>query len=133
MKVFVYTFILLFGCSAILSAQLIIKDENIRLGVGITTLASSQIDKMIDEIEKETAKVGPGVEVPELSGNLTVFFEYESALDDDFSYLIYFQYNGNKMRTESTDHSNQIDPGHSPWIRPLSKYRHIQTQSLPRI
>jgi hypothetical protein len=111
MKVFVYTFIMLFSCSAILSAQLIKKDENIRLGVGITTLASSQIDKMFDEIEKETAKVGPGVEVPELSGNLTVFLEYESALDDDFSYLIYFQYNGNKMRTESIDHSNQIDQG----------------------
>ena len=111
MKVFVYTFILLFGCSATLSAQLITRDDRIRLGVGITTLASGQIDAMLDEIEHETAKVGPGVEVPPLSENLTVFLEYESALGDNFSYLVYVQYNGNKMRSETDDHINQIDQG----------------------
>ncbi len=111
MKVFVYTFTVLFGCSAILSAQLITKDNRIRLGAGITTLASGQIDAMIDEIEEETAKVGPGVEVPSFNDNLTAFFEYESVLGDNFSYLIYIQYNGNKVTGETNDHINQIDQG----------------------
>ncbi len=106
-----YILMFLFVFASMLSAQLITKDNRLRIGAGVSTLASGQIDAMIDEIEEETAKVGPGVEVPSFGDNLTAFLEYESLFADQFSYIIYFQYTGKKVGSESIDFVNQIDQG----------------------
>lgn len=111
MQRLLYILAILFICPSLLSAQLITRSEKIRLGAGISTLATSQFDDMINEIEEETAKVGPGVEVPPFGDNLVAFFEYESKIAGQFSYLIYFQYTGKKINSESIDFVNQIDQG----------------------
>jgi hypothetical protein len=94
-----------------LRAQIIIRDEYVRFGAGISTLATNQIDNLINEIEKETAKLGPGVTVAPFNENLVIFLEYESVLAGDFLYQFYIQYTGNKIDAENTDVLNKIDQG----------------------
>jgi hypothetical protein len=86
-----------------LSAQLIKKDEKLRLGIGIAGLASSQIDRMIDEIEEETARLGPKVTINPFKDNLTYFFEYSHDLGEDFAYQLNIQYNSGNMSNDQTD------------------------------
>ena len=86
-----------------LSAQMIRKDEKIRLGIGIAGLASSQIDQMIDEIEKATEQLGPGVTINPFKEAITYFFEYSHDLGETFAYQLNLQYSSGKKSNENRD------------------------------
>jgi len=94
-----------------LSAQLISKDEKIRLGIGIAGLASTQIDQMINEIEEETARLGPRVTVNPVKDHLTYFFEYSHELGEGFVYQLSLQYSSSKTSSENVDVQAQIKQG----------------------
>jgi len=94
-----------------LFAQLVSKTEKVRLGIGIAGFGSKQIDQMIDRIEEETARIGPGVKVNPFNENLTYFFEYQSELGEGFSYQLNLQYSSGKTSSSNQDIRNLINQG----------------------
>jgi len=108
---YVYPFILTVVFITELPAQLITKDEKIRLGIGIAGLASKQIDQMIDEIEKRVAQLGPEVSINPFKENITFFFEYSHELGEGFAYQLNLQYSSGKTKDDNNDIQAQTSQG----------------------
>ena len=108
---FILTILVLVFSGSHLLAQLITKNEKIRLGIGIAGLASDQINNMIAEIETETYRLGPGVNIDPFGGDITFFFEYESEVGSGFAYDLNIQYSSNKTRTDNSDIAIQVRQG----------------------
>ena len=108
---YIFTVIIILVFISELPAQLITKEEKIRLGIGIAGLSSKQIDQMIDGIEEEVAKLGPEVSVNPFKENITYFFEYSHEMGAGFAYQLNIQYSSNKTRDDNTDIQDQITQG----------------------
>ena len=108
---YLYLIIISFLISTQLSAQLISMDEKIRLGIGIAGLASAQINQVHDEIERETARLGPMVTLKPIKDNITYFFEYSHDIGEDFAYQLNLQYSSGETNNDNADVQAQIRQG----------------------
>jgi len=102
-------FILLFVSG--ISAQIIVKDELIRFGFGISTMANDNINALIDAVEDESEQIGPAISMTRFKDHITFFLEYENELTSDFSYLLRFQYHSDAASGSNYDADLKIEQG----------------------
>ena len=113
MKTIIYPVLIILLICSIASGQIIRKDEKIRAGFGVSGLLNNDFNTHIDKIQLNAASLGPEIYAAHFKDHFTVFFEYESEITRDFSYLVHFQYHSDKVSDTGFDLENEIEQGMS--------------------
>jgi len=104
-------FLILLYLPPVYGQQIIVKNELIRFGFGVSSMANDNFNDLIDIVEDASALIGPEIPMTRFNDHITFFLDYENELGDDFSYLLRFQYHSDITSGSNYDADQKIEQG----------------------